>query len=88
MRDPMSWAIPVFRAFGIPVKVHIFFFIITIGLFPRQVLQERNIVWWGDILLFTVVLLFGIPFLTGYSPLADILGPSVRWLVHLFTGVS
>ena len=60
MRDPMSWAIPLFRAFGIPVKVHIFFFIITLGLFLRQVLQDGNIVWWGDILLFTVVLLFGI----------------------------
>jgi Zn-dependent protease len=35
-----------------------------------------------------LVVLFGIPFLTGYSPLADILGPSVRWLVHLFTGVG
>lgn len=34
------------------------------------------------------VLIFGIPFLTGYSPLSDILGPSVRWLVHLFTGVG
>jgi Zn-dependent protease len=34
-----------------------------------------------------LVVLFAIPFLTGYSPLADILGPSVRWLVHLFTGV-
>jgi Zn-dependent protease len=60
MRDPMSWAIPLFRAFGIPVKVHLFFFIITLGFFLRQVTLEGNIVWWGDVLLFTVVLLFGI----------------------------
>ena len=60
MRDPMSWAIPLFRAFGIPVKVHLFFFIITLGFFLRQITLERNIVWWGDVLLFTVVLLVGI----------------------------
>jgi Zn-dependent protease len=35
-----------------------------------------------------LVVLFGIPFLTGYSPLADFMGPSVRWLVHLFTGAG
>ncbi|QJW92764.1 site-2 protease family protein [Frigoriglobus tundricola] len=59
MRDPMSWSIPVFRAFGIQVKVHIFFFVITIGLFLRQLtlLQYQN-VWWLDIFLLTVVVLF------------------------------
>ena len=40
MRDPMSWSIPVFRAFGIQVKVHLLFFIITLGLFLRQVGDE------------------------------------------------
>lgn len=58
MHDPMRWALPVFRAFGIPVKVHVFFFIITIGLFLRQVFQPGNVLWWGDVLLFTVFLLF------------------------------
>lgn len=58
MRDPMSWAVPVFRAFGIPVKVHIFFFIITLGLFFRQVLAKDNPIWWGDVFAFTIVLLF------------------------------
>ena len=60
MRDPMSWALPVFRAFGIPVKVHLFFFIITLGLFIRQVADKDNVVGWETILLFTVGLLFGI----------------------------
>lgn len=60
MRDPMSWALPVFRAFGIQVRVHIFFFIITLGLFLRVVLDKHNPIWWGDVFLFTVVLLFGI----------------------------
>ncbi len=60
MRDPMSWSIPVFRLFGIQVKVHIFFFVITIGLFLRQLslLQYQN-VWWMDIFLLTIVALFG-----------------------------
>src|SRR5438067_9034945 len=60
MRDPMSWALPLFRAFGIPVKVHIFFFVITLGLFIRQVATPGNVVSWETVLLFTVVLLFGI----------------------------
>lgn len=59
MRDPMSWSIPVMRAFGIQVRVHIFFFIITLGLFLRTVLDKGNVVWWADVLLFTVVMLFG-----------------------------
>src|SRR5205823_253016 len=52
MRDPMSWAVPLFRAFGIQVKVHIFFFIVTIGLFLRVVLDKHNPIWWVDVFLF------------------------------------
>lgn len=60
MRDPMSWAIPFFRAFGIQVKVHIFFFVITIGLFLRELtLLQYDNVWWLDKFLLTVVVLFG-----------------------------
>lgn len=60
MRDPMSWSIPAFRAFGVQVRVHIFFFIITIGLFLRQItLPQYDNVWWLDIFLLTVVVLFG-----------------------------
>jgi Zn-dependent protease len=58
MRDPMSWAVPVFRAFGIPVKVHVFFFVITLGLFFRQVFQKDNPIWWVDVFAFTIILLF------------------------------
>ena len=52
MRDPMSWALPLFRAFGIPVKVHIFFFIITLGLFIRQVAPSDNVFSWQTVLVF------------------------------------
>lgn len=59
MRDPMSWSIPVFRLFGIQVRVHIFFFVITIGLFFRQIsLSQYQNVWWLDVFLLTVVVLF------------------------------
>jgi Zn-dependent protease len=60
MRDVMSWSIPVFRVFGIQVKVHIFYFLVTIGLFLRVVLDKNNSIWWGDVFLFTIVLLFAI----------------------------
>jgi Zn-dependent protease len=59
MRDPMSWSVQVFRAFGIPVKVHLFFFIITLGLSLRQLSLQPHI-WWGDVILLNVVVLFGI----------------------------
>ncbi len=59
MRDPMSWALPVFRAFGIPVKVHIFFFVVTLGLAFREMNQLKD-VYWLDIFLLLVVVLFGV----------------------------
>ncbi|MCS6864004.1 MAG: site-2 protease family protein [Gemmataceae bacterium] len=60
MRDPMSWAVPLFRVFGIHIKIHIFFFIIVLGLFLRQMtLLQYDNVWWVDIFLLTVVVLFG-----------------------------
>lgn len=60
MRDPMSWALPLFRASNILVKLHVFFLIVTLGLFIRQVTAKDNPIDWGDFLLFTVFLLFGI----------------------------
>ncbi len=58
MRDPMSWALPLFRASNILVKLHVFFIVVTLGLFIRQVTAKDNPIDWGDVLLFTVVLLF------------------------------
>jgi len=60
MRDPMSWAIRVFTAFGIPVKIHLFFFLFTLGMFLRQVTEKGSPVSALDVFLVTVVLLFGI----------------------------
>jgi Zn-dependent protease len=60
MRDPMSWSLPVFRLFGIQVRVHLFFIVFALGLFLRQItlLQYQN-VWWLDMFLLSFVVLFG-----------------------------
>ncbi len=58
MRDPMSWSVKIFTAFGIPVRVHIFFFVISIGLFLRQIGTKDSPVGWVDVLGYTVILLF------------------------------
>ena len=60
MRDPMNWAVRVFTAYGIPVKIHLFFFIFTLGMFLRQVTEKATPIAALDIFLFTIVVLFGI----------------------------
>jgi Zn-dependent protease len=60
MRDPMSWSFTVFRAFGIPVKIHLLFVIITLGLFLRQIGGKDNPLAWTDVLLFTVFIPFAV----------------------------
>ena len=54
MRDPLTWAFPIFRAFGIPVKVHAFLIIFAVGTFFRQVLAPG-----GSERVFEVFLLTG-----------------------------
>ncbi len=60
MRDPMTWAVPLFRVSGILVKVHLFFFLITIPLCLRQISKFGDFIAWWDIVLLTVVVLFGV----------------------------
>lgn len=60
MRDPMSWALRVFTAYGIPVKIHLFFFVFTIGMFLRQVGEKSSPISTLDVFLVTIVMLFGI----------------------------
>jgi Zn-dependent protease len=67
MPDLTSWAIPLYRAFGILVKLHPLFFVVTLGMFLRQVGDSTNFVWWGDIFLLTVVMLFGVILLHEYG---------------------
>ncbi|MCE9532632.1 MAG: site-2 protease family protein [Planctomycetes bacterium] len=61
MRDPLSWSIPLFRAFGIQVRLHILYIIITLGMILRVVAKspefwvEYTLVW--VLMLFVIVLL-------------------------------
>src|SRR3954447_20352720 len=61
MRDPMSWSIPLFRAFGIQVKVHILYIVITLAMLLRVYsvdkshLAEYALIWVA--MLFVIVLL-------------------------------
>ena len=58
--NPMSWAIPIFRAFGVQVRVHILFFLVTIGLCLRECFKDGAYVSPVDCILFVIVMLFGI----------------------------
>lgn len=40
MNNPMGWAVPLFRAFGVNVRVHLFYFLVMLGLFLREVFRE------------------------------------------------
>lgn len=61
MRDPMSWSIPLFRAFGIQVKLHILYIVITLAMLLRQYSVDRShfaefaLIW--VVMLFVIVLL-------------------------------
>lgn len=56
MRDPMSWSIPLFRAFGIQVKLHILYIVLTLGMLLRVYSNDKSHV--TDFVLIWVVMLF------------------------------
>jgi Zn-dependent protease len=58
MHDPMKWALPLFRAFGIHVKVHWSFFLITIPMFLRLNYLADGLLWWFDIFMLSVGMVF------------------------------
>lgn len=61
-------------------------FKVAIGILPDNLAEELSQLdryGFGPL----IVLIFVLPFF-GFNPLGDILRPSVRWLVHLFTGVG
>jgi Zn-dependent protease len=55
MRDPMRWAFTVFRVSGIPIRIHLLFVIVTLGLFLRQISGKHNPMWWVDALGLIVI---------------------------------
>lgn len=56
MRDPLSWSIPLFRAFGIQVRLHILYIVMTLGLLGRTYYQDPSHI--GEFALIWVVILF------------------------------
>ncbi len=56
MRDPLSWSIPLFRAFGIQVRLHILYIVIALGLILRQVARDPDN--WIEFTIICVVMLF------------------------------
>ncbi len=65
--NPMSWAIPLFRAFGVQVRVHVLFFVVTIGLCLREAFKEGAYVSPVDCILFLIPMLFGIILIHEYG---------------------
>ena len=58
MNNPMTWAVPLFRAFGVNVRVHILYFLVTLGLFLREIFRDGAYVSPLDVFLFMVPMLF------------------------------
>jgi stage IV sporulation protein FB len=58
MRDPMSWSIPLFRAFGIQVKLHVLYIIITLGMLLRVYQETGSKGHLAEFALIWVVMLF------------------------------
>ena len=60
MRDPLSWSIPLFRAFGIQVRLHILYIVVVLS-FIFMAMQKSPDFWkeyWKEYLLIWVVMLF------------------------------
>jgi Zn-dependent protease len=60
MRDPMSWALPLFRAFGVRVRLHVLYPVVAIGLILRLYLPESSVLTLLDTVLVIAVIPFGI----------------------------
>jgi Zn-dependent protease len=61
-------------------------FKVAVGLLPEELSQEfAKLGQYGPGILMILIVL---PFLTGISPLTQIMGPTVASLVHFFTGVQ
>ncbi len=60
-------------------------FKVAVGVLPDELSQEfAKLAPYGVGIL---MVLFMVPFVTGYNPLTQIMNPSVGWLVRFFTGV-
>lgn len=58
MRDPMNWALPLFRAFGVRVRLHLFYPIFALGMILRVMTLDGNVVTLLDATLLIAVVPF------------------------------
>jgi Zn-dependent protease len=58
MHDPLNWSLPLFRAFGIQVRLHILYIIITLGMLFRTAQLSNNFKEVIEFTLIWVVMLF------------------------------
>jgi Zn-dependent protease len=67
MREPLTWGLPLFRLFGVRIKIHVLFLLVVIGLILRMALAETQAIAWTDLVLFWGVLLFVIVLIHEYG---------------------
>lgn len=58
MRDPMNWAVPLFRAFGVRVRLHLLYPIFAISMIARILMADGNVVTLLDAVLLVAVIPF------------------------------
>ena len=56
MRDFAGWSLPLFRIFGIQVRLHLLYIIFTLAMFLRVVIESPS--FWFDYLMIFVVMVF------------------------------
>ena len=42
MNNPLSWSVPLFRAFAVNVRVHVLYFLVVLGLILREAFRPEN----------------------------------------------
>ena len=58
MRDFMGWSVPLFRVFGITVRLHFLYILITLILIIAAVSRDKDNSFWWEFVLVWVVMLF------------------------------
>lgn len=58
MRDPMTWSIPLFRAFGIQVKLHILYIVIMLAMLLRAYSETASKGHFAEFALLLIVMPF------------------------------
>jgi Zn-dependent protease len=59
MRDPFTWSLPLYSAFGIKVRMHVLFPVVAVGLILRASVQKEAPpgIWWEETILMGLLFL-------------------------------